>query len=142
MAKAKLYPETFKELHDWLNGFEDQTDGIPAAICEIGEPYREFFAHSFVRPGDEKVGEKVVAVMMHRQLDNYLSEKDGRIYWRIRLEEEISDVYVVQKYDINGPDMDFITDRKCFADKNWRKVGAFCRLVRASRKAPIIEKAA
>jgi hypothetical protein len=71
---------------------------------------------------------------MTRKLDEYLSDKSGRIYWRIPFERDIKPVEIVTRLDVNGPDIDFITGKSCVSDKNWIKVSCYCRLVKAKMR--------
>ena len=127
---------TFAEHKDWLAKFPDQQDGLPCSVCETGEPYVEFRATALARPGDAATIEGLVADQMKNQLGEYLNGRRGRIYWRIRLETDIDDYPMVARYDDNGPDKDFMTDRRCHLDKNWKRVAAYCRVYRATLLAP------
>jgi hypothetical protein len=123
---------SFVELRTWLDNIIAQTDGVPSAICETGEPYLSFRHYALARPEDVSVIEKVVADAMQESLATYMKDRHGTLYWRTRLETSINDRTIIEKFDdVKGPDKDFITDRKCFMDKNWKKVGAFCRLYKA-----------
>lgn len=131
---------SFIELKHWLDGLPNQVDGDPCAVSDIGEPYVAFHFGALARPGDVEVVESVVADYMRNALENYLKDKGGRIYWRTRLEWEIIPYSVIVKMDENGPDKDYVTDRKCVMDKNWRAVRCFCRLVRAQLKTMEVVK--
>jgi hypothetical protein len=109
----------------------DQVDGHSYSISDIGEPYIEFFAKGLARPGDERVVEGIVVEQIARQLAAYLDRRRGRVYWRERLQLEIEPQHIVVKFDSNGPDVDPLTNRRCVMDKNWLRVGAYCRLIRA-----------
>jgi hypothetical protein len=132
----------FESLHHWVKQLPDQTMGDPCAICQMGEPYVELLEQALSRPDDIAVIEIEVARKMLQRMATYLEDKSGRIYWRIPLETVIESHQVVVRYDANGPDIDFITDRKCFVDKNWKRVAAYCRLYRATHQTMVEEKRA
>ena len=127
---------TFSHLKEWLQQFNNQVDGAPCSVCQTGEEYIIFSCTALARPGDVDVIEKIVASQMYEKLSKYLDNKKGRIYWRERLECDISPFDVVIKVDANGPDFDFIIDRRCVKDKNWVKIQCFCRCYRASMPVP------
>lgn len=122
----------FSSLKAWLAEFPDQVDGFPSAICETGEPYVEFTYSALARPADAEIVERRVSEAMARDLARYLENRAGRIYWRARLETEENTDSVVVKYDENGPDREFVTDRKCLLDKDWTRLSCYCRLYRAT----------
>lgn len=122
---------TFAELDHALNTIPDQTDGDSCAVSQIGEHYVEFLSVHIARPGDEKLVEQFVVSDMVRQLNSYFRDRSGTTYWRTRLETEIKPYDVVVRFDRNGPDLDFVTDQRCLKDKNWVRIAAYCRLVRA-----------
>jgi hypothetical protein len=125
---------SFAELKVALDDLPDQAMGDPIAICQIGKPYIEFLHRGLARPGDEEVIEREVVAAMVRSLNEYLGDKQGTIYWRERLEADVHPIAVVRYYDINGPDLDPTTNRRCVTDKNWVRIAAYCRLVRAEFK--------
>ena len=116
----------------------DQTMGIPYSVSDIGEPYVAIFSKSLARPGDEKIIEHLVVTDMCEKLDTYFEDKVGRIFWRVPFETDVKPYEVVMRFDVNGPDVDFITGQQCVKDKNWVRIAAYCRLVRS--KAPIPER--
>ena len=122
---------SFIELKHWLDGLPDQQMGDPCAISNIGEPYIVFSVGALARPGDEAIVESIVAADMQRQIEAYLKDKSGRIYWRVPLEWEVAPYSVILRFDDNGIDKDFITDRRCVMDKSWLAVRGYCRLVKA-----------
>jgi len=125
----------FDELRASLDRLPDQTDGDAAAICQTGEMYEEFFHVAIAREADIKAVERMVVKEFSRQIGAYLGKRHGRIYWRKRLETDISPYEVVVKFDdVNGPDVDFVTNRRCFKDKAWFRVACYCRLYRATNK--------
>ena len=123
---------SFAAINEKLQSLPNQVIGFANSICETGEPYVEFAEYSLARPDDVKVIEAIVADQMWRRINGYLSSRDGRIYWRIPFESEVSDTSVVVRYDENGPDKDILTGRNCVLDSNWRGVRCYCRLYRAS----------
>ena len=129
---------SFDELARALNDIPDQTMGIACSMSDVGEPYVEFLSAGLARPGDEKIIERYVVAEMCKKLDSYFKEKAGRIYWRIPFESCISPHEMVLRFDVNGPDVDFVTNEKCVKDKNWVRVAAYCRLVRTTWPIPEI----
>jgi hypothetical protein len=136
--------KSFDELSRWLDEMPDQTDGDPCAISNIGELYIPFSATAIARPGDEKLVERQVVGNMVFQLKEYLATKSGRIYWRVRLQTEVQPHAEVLRFDVRGPDKDPFTDMPCVMDKNWVRISAFCKLVRATAKTmePVAEQKA
>lgn len=124
----------FGDLKRWLSDIPDQEDGDPAAICQTGEPYVEIYVTALARPADIAPIEHEVAREARKRLSAYFNGKSGTIYWRMRPECVVEDAEVVEKYDNNGPDTDTIVDRKCFKDKNWKRVSFYCRLFRAGAR--------
>lgn len=124
----------FKQLKQWLDGLPDQVVGSQAAVCETGELYIEFTESSLCRPADIDVLEAHIANRMAYRLSRYLEGKRGRIYWRCPLEFDVTDHPQVVRYDENGPDRDFLTDKKCILDKDWKGVSLYCRLYRAKHQ--------
>lgn len=122
---------TFEELRAALDALPDQTAGDPWVVSNIGEPYVEFRARALARPGDEALVERLVVDDLVRQLNAYFYDKDGRIYWRERLEVDRSQCSVVVRLDATGEDVDFVTNTRCVMDKNWVRIAGYCRLVRA-----------
>lgn len=125
--------ETLARLKGHLDSLPDQQVGNASAISDVGEPYVELFEYAFARPDDVAIIERVVAQRMLLNLNHYLDGRNGRIYWRIPLEWDITPTKIVVKYDDDGPDIDFSTNQKCVKDGNWIKIAAYCRLYRASR---------
>lgn len=134
--------ESFSAIEKWLAELPDQVDGIPSGISDCGEPYVEFIETALSRPDDVKTIEGMVARHMSRRLQEYLEPRKGRIYWRIRFESDIDTDAVVVRYDENGPDVDVLTDRPCVLDKNWRRIGCYCRLYRARHVADYTKRPA
>lgn len=132
--------QTFEELKRALDEIPDQTDGDPCAVAQIGEMYLAFKVTMPARPGDEKLVERWVIEEASLRLNEYLDNRGGTIYWRLRPELVVENHEVVLHRDINGPDIDYITNERCIKDKNWRRVGFYCRLVRA--RMPAMEKSA
>lgn len=126
----------FREIAIRLSAIRDQTMGIAGAICEAGEPYVELSDGAYARPDDVEKIEVVVANRMWRQLDGYLNKANGRVYWRMPFEYDIHDSHFVERFDVNGPDTDPMTDRKCVLDKNWKLIRCYCRLYRATLPLP------
>jgi hypothetical protein len=124
-------PQDFGELKRLLDGLPNQVDGLAGPVCETGDNYIEFSERQLTRPDDEKIIERNVVRRFWRGLSVYLNERKGRIYWRMRLETDVEEWAEVIKFDDEGPDRDFLTDRRCFLDKNWRVVQAYCRVYRA-----------
>lgn len=123
--------DSFASIKEWLDGLPDQTEGIAGRICQTGEPYVEFFASAIARPDDCEAVERNVAKLFRCYLEQYFSDRKGIIYWRERFESHVSDHQEVIRYDAFGPDVDPITNRQCYADRNWKRLAVYCRLYRA-----------
>jgi hypothetical protein len=123
--------QSFSDLERWVTELPNQTQGLQQAICETGQPYREFFAGALARENDRAIIESVVASQMYTQLCNYFQNRLGTIYWRIPLETDTRKNSMVLRIDKNGPDTDFITGEKCFKDHDWWAIRAYCRLYRS-----------
>jgi len=123
---------TFADLQRWLADLPDQAKGDPCSVCQTGENYIEFHEYGLARPDDVAAIEAVVVQRMIRSLTTYLNPRKGRIYWRVPLEFSISETDVAVRFDDNGPEVDFVTNRKCVKDHNWRRVACYCRLYRAN----------
>ncbi len=138
--KAKSYSHTirfpngastFEELKEWISGLPNrQANGSPTNICsQTGDEYVEVFSRHAARPGDEKYAEKMVVEDMQRQICKLFTDRlHGTIYWRVPLETQIQKWSRVKEYREDGPDVDFLTDRRCVMDRNWKAVKAYCRL--------------
>lgn len=127
---------TFAALKADLENIDGQNIGRPGPTCETGDPYVEFYASAYARPGDEALMEATVAEEMQLRLGRYFSEgRYGCLYWRMPLEWEIAPHSIVIQLDENGPDIDFITGQRCVKDHNWIKIAAYCRLFRAKTAA-------
>src|ERR1700721_4008139 len=127
-------PRTFSAFKKNLDSLSNQQDGRSGPVCETGGQYREFVVAMLARPGDEAIIEDMAVGAMARDIDRYFDGRHGRIYWRIRLEWEIEPTEVVIRYAKDGPDMDFFTDQKCFKNKNWIGVKAYCRVFREIKR--------
>lgn len=123
---------TFAEVEVWLKNLPNQMMGISTAICQTGEPYVEFLESALVRPSDVKVVEAFVANKITQRLSSYFDNKSGIIYWRTPFEFAYNPLPQVVRYDESGPDVDFVTDRKCVMDTEWIKVAGYCRVYRAT----------
>jgi len=127
-----MEPDSFISLKNYLDGINDQKMGDPCVVCETGETYKEFSEKRLCRPADIEIAESECAAAMRKRLDNYFSERQGRLYWRIPFEYERAPTAVVIRFDIDGPDLDFLTNRKCVTDKNWIQVQCYCRLYKST----------
>lgn len=133
---------SFDSIGHWLKHLDDQTTGLACHVSNAGEPYVEFIAQALSRPSDVEIIERQVATQFHAQLSSYLDARGGTIYWRIPFEFVIEEAAVVARYDINGPDKDFMTDRACFLDKDWKRIACYCRVYRATMRTPDVVKKA
>lgn len=123
--------ESFADLKAKLDALPNQCLGLSQRVCETGEKYLEIFEAAFARPGDVAVVERQVAASMARRISAAMEGRPGKIHWRVPFESEITDTQVVVRYDANGPDVDFITNQRCYVDKNWKRVGAYVRFTKA-----------
>jgi hypothetical protein len=124
--------DSLAELEKWLNGLPDQQDGAPGPFCDAGEPYVEFFQRGYARPDDVAMIERDVAEQMAMSLNRYFASRKGRIYWGKRFETDVGRTVLVTRFDEQGPDVEFTTDRRCFKDTNWIAIRCYCRLYRAA----------
>lgn len=137
-ASGKLSDPTFvggvgslAELQEWISKLPNRQEiGSPSPVCEqTGEAYEEIYYGHWARPGDEAFAEKLVAIHMQRRIAGLFDgRRNGVVYWRIPLEYEIRDDMQPIEYRDDGPDIDFLLDRRCVMDRNWKTVKAYCRL--------------
>ncbi len=102
-------------------------------VAATGEKYVEIAFSALSRPADMAIVSRFVFVTFSELLMSYLDQTCGQIYWRIPLEEDWIDVPQVVRYDENGPDIDFYTDRRCVLDRDWKRYGIYCRLLRSDK---------
>ncbi len=108
-----------KDLKEWL-------DAKPSVKGEVNaHQYTEVFAAHLARPGDEHIAERMVSELMAYQIERM---GPGLIHWRIPLESEIKDAPQIVEFCEDGPDVDFITGKRCRKDHKWKSVKAYCRL--------------
>ena len=124
--------KSFDELKTKLAAIPDQCIGRASSICQTVDKYEEISVRIWSRPDDLAHMESVAANEMATCLSRFLSGKEGRLYWRIPLETEIRHAHQVLRWDDNGPDFDFILDRRGYFDKDWRQICAYARLYRAA----------
>lgn len=123
--------KTFKELEAALAGLPDQCIGRPMAFCENGLAYVTVHESALARPADVATIEAKVVDRMASRLTTALGGAEGRIYWRNPLEWDIEDTYVIERFADDGDFVDFLTDRRCFVDRNWKRVTGYARLSRS-----------
>lgn len=129
--------ENFNHLDTWVRSWKNyQEDGSPTAVCsQTGTPYTEVYAYQFFRPGDEAVAERTIARQMGQKISSlFCGRANGKVYWRQRLQYELSDEPQVIRYCEDGPDKDFYTDRNCIMDHNWKVIRAYCRMTITEEK--------
>jgi hypothetical protein len=116
------------------NRFPNAGYGV-SSLSATGEEYVEiaFSALSRSAPTDEEIVSRFVVIAFSQLLMSYLDQTRGQLYWRIPLEEGWIDAPQVVRYDDNGPDIDFYTDRRCFLDRDWKRYGIYCRLLRSDK---------
>lgn len=135
-----------------INGFEDakrflltlpnQCTGRAMLTCETGEDYKEFRRVALSRPSDVAIISQSLASDFVHELQRYFAENKGTIYWRCKPEFRIEPHQVFQFYCEDGPDKDFILDKRGYADKDWVALKAYCRVCRSDKPAIYEEKAA
>ena len=130
-AVASSDIDSFADLKAKLDALPNQCMGLPQRVCETGERYVEIFEGALARPDDVVVVERNVARKMAQRISAVMEGRFGKIYWRIPFESEILNTQVVSNYDENGPDIDFITGKRCYVDKNWKAVKAYVRFTKA-----------
>lgn len=129
---TSVYASSFAELEAKLDALPNQQLGSPTAVCkETGEEYETITISAWARPGDEAFIEKAVANQMSTRISTAMNGRIGTIYWRSCFEASIRQSSQVLSYDDSGPDIDFLTDKRCHMDHNWVAVGAYIRFTRA-----------
>ena len=153
-SPTKSGVRNFSDLKKWVDSLPvKQVDGTPTAICgETGEKYTVRLFGGLARPGTEHLLEESLAVQMQNAISKAIEYaipydmengkwatpnnnvrpksakiEDVTIYWRERLESGRDNYPVVTAYSEDGPDFDFLTDRRCMMDREWRKIGIYCR---------------
>lgn len=113
--------------------FPDAKMGRKRAVSNTGEPYVEISQYAICRDAEFDIAatKKFVASRMVRALREYFESRGGvgTLYYRVPLEDIMQDYPVVIKYDENGPDKDFLTDRRCYLDRGWKGYGMYVRLL-------------
>jgi hypothetical protein len=102
-------------------------------LSVTGEEYAEIAFSALSRSADEAIVSRFVLNAFSQLLTSYLSQTRGQVYWRIPLEEAWLDAPQVVRYDVDGPDIDFYTDRRCVLDRDWKRYGVYCRLLRSDK---------
>lgn len=114
-----------------------KVEKLPLAFERTDTSTREEFAPKLVeflewtafRPGDEDFAEDQTWKRFCLRVESYLEDKtpDMTLWWRIPVESATQDAYFILSYDDNGPDMDSPNDRRCHADKNWKRYAVYAR---------------
>ena len=136
-----FYEETFAGLCRKINElFPTSCIGRPFVISKTGERYVEMSDYASFRDEllDAKVAEKDVVSRMCRRIAEYATEvadREGcgfdalRLYWRILPEEDTGDFSPIVKFDPDGPDVDPVTDKRCFVERGWKRYGIYMRFL-------------
>lgn len=105
------------------------------AVADTGEEYVEIYRKALCRSNefDVRLTKKSVLEQFRQALQNYVSDNDGVLYWRIRLEEDLIDAPQVLRYADDGPDKEFITGKRCYVDPDWQCYQIYCRLLRSDK---------
>lgn len=135
--------QTLAELRAFIDAeFPVQAKVDTGPFGPNGERYMEF--RSFARTRNSEVDIKSAKEMTLRnvaaQFQQYAEGRSGTLHWRIEPEEDLINSYVVLKWDENGPDRDFYTNKPCFMDRDWLLYGVYMRLLIC--KKPDIQEAA
>lgn len=111
----------------------------PQGICEAtGEEFKEIYVRHICRPGDEVFAERHVAQQMGWRIGELFTDRIyGTIYWRIPLEWEIVSAPQIVRYCEDGPDIDYVMDKRCLKDHTFRAIKAYCRLTVGKNGAPV-----
>lgn len=136
---------TFFARHDSVEAIADSIErhfkcvkGRPSRIAETGEEYVEFSEVALCRnaPFDMDVAKRHVLSRMASKLCCYLmhpEDEEHTVYWRIPLEEDSIDAPQVVHYAEDGPDVEFFTGKHCVLDRDWKRYGVYCRLLRSNK---------
>ena len=116
---------TFDDVTEWCALLPDQQDGPPCSTCDTGEPYVELIHGIRCRnePFDVELATSDCCNGFLSILKDYLTQREGAIYWRIKPEIEYRD---------DGPDVDDLTDRRCVMDRRFAIVKIYSRLIRTN----------
>jgi len=79
----------------------------------------------------ERVKAHVLYQIFHDLLD-YFVDRTGTIYWRIPPEEEFGDS-PQPRFSEEGPDIDPMTDKRCFMDRDWKYYRIRMRLLMSDK---------
>jgi hypothetical protein len=124
----------FQQLKSFMDRrFPDARQGRPSNISDTGEEYAEISFSGMSRSAPEDISVRPLLSGFSKLLMSYLEQTRGQIYWRIPLEEDWVDTPWVIRYDDAGPDVDFYTDRRCVLDRDWKRYGVYCRLLRSDK---------
>jgi hypothetical protein len=128
---------TFARLQEWIAGrMEPQREGFNSYFCDTGEDYApEFYAGVISRdePFDLQVAESILCDEMKFALSEYLDSREGTIFWRDPLEMDIWRDGIIVEYREDGPDKDYLTDRRCLKDKRFCVLKAYARLIKTDK---------
>lgn len=120
-----------------------QVDGQPMHVDELGQEYVTLIETSLVRPGDVAIATGFVLQRGMRRLKDFVINEllktgfpvartvDGQtgvIHWRVRPEFAAEKHPVVLRYADDGPDIDHVTDRRCFKDHDWLLAKLYMRV--------------
>lgn len=108
-----------------------QADGPKMYLNSIGEQYVECGWSFPAREADVPMLEilackRLADSILH--LASKFSPETHSIEWRKRPECAVSDYPLVVEYRPDGPDMDYVTDRQCVMDKDFKLVKTYARL--------------
>ena len=122
---------TFADMEKWLALFP-QNDGPKKPIDENGNEYIEISCCFPCRntPFDKLVAERQAVAYAWQSLFDIgcRSPATAILSWRTRPELEVAAVPQVVEYRDDGPDVDYVSDRRCVYDRNWMMVKVYCRL--------------
>lgn len=108
-----------------------QITGIPSSCDANGNKYVELMCKALARPGDEKEVEAFACgnvLQQFEQMTRHTLAASSVIHWRVRPEIEVLPTGRVIEYREDGPDRDFLTDKRCVMDKNWVGISVYMRL--------------
>ena len=118
------------DLNRTLKGWR-QSDGPAATLNSAGEKYIEFGCGLHAREQDVDIIMSVactkLANAIHTLAARYTPQTHA-IEWRKRPECAVGDYPLVVEYRDDGPDMDFVTDRRCVMDKGFKLVKTYARI--------------
>lgn len=80
------------------------------------------------RPDDVELLLPEVRLTFYKKVRKELGAR-SILSWRTPIEEDVADAQVIKRYDESAPMKDFIHDKNCFADTNFKAIKIYGRCV-------------